>query len=86
MLAITKNQTSASSNILDLRHINPSERCLRIVTAFEALAPGNSFVLISNADPESHHCHLASELGPRCEWRILEQSHNLWRILISKPL
>jgi uncharacterized protein (DUF2249 family) len=74
------------NKMLDLRNIAVEERCLRISTAFEVLAPKDSFVLIVDMNPELHHCHLQSEFGDRVHWEILKAGPEIWQILITKNM
>ena len=72
------------TNVLDLRNLAIPERNFQIATVFETLFPNNSFVLVSDSDPERFHRYLQAEFGERMGWKILDQGPDIWRILITK--
>lgn len=84
MTSLIEEKEASEKHVLDIRKVALSERCLRIATAFEALLPASSFILVTDVDPESHHCHLTAELGERVQWQILQKGPDIWRIRIIK--
>jgi uncharacterized protein (DUF2249 family) len=77
---------SDTADELDVRQIPKSQRHPMIFARFDALAPGESFVLVNSHDP----IHLREEFvryrPGAYDWRYLEggQSERLWRIRIIR--
>lgn len=80
----TDGRLEAHYRILDVRRIPNVEQNLRILQAFEALHRGGAFVLLAGTDPHDMCEQMRSEIQERCEWRLLEQSENAWRVLIRR--
>nr|PZN91562.1 MAG: hypothetical protein DIU52_03075 [bacterium] len=69
---------------LDVRVIPPREKHPTIFRTFEALAPGDSFVLINDHDPRPLRYQFEAELSGRFGWEYLEQGPEVWRVRITK--
>ena len=65
---------------LDVRTIIPRERHPLIFRTFEALQPGEGFVLVNDHDPKP----LYTPAGPRFDWEYLEQGPETWRVRIGR--
>lgn len=69
---------------LDVRGIRKPEKHPRIFAEFDALAVGQSFVLVNNHDPR----HLRQEFDTECpggfDWDYQQRGPDSWRILITK--
>jgi uncharacterized protein (DUF2249 family) len=86
-MSVPDPQVAADTNDeLDVRQIPKSQRHPMIFARFDALAPGESFVLVNSHDP----IHLRQEFiryrPGAYDWRYLEgsQSERLWRIRIIR--
>ena len=68
---------------LDVRPIPPREKHPTIFSTFDALAPGESFVLINDHDPFPLRFQFEAERAGKFTWEYLEQGPQVWRVLIS---
>ena len=71
-------------NILDVREMAPPERHPKIFGTFEALGPGESFILVNDHDPKPLLYQFQIEHDGEFEWWPLEQGPEAWRIRIVK--
>ena len=69
---------------LDVRTIPPPERHPEIFRLFDALAPGDSFVLINDHAPRPLLQQLQAERAGRFEWNVLEAGPELFRIEVAR--
>ena len=71
---------------LDVRQIPKSQRHPMIFARFDALAAGESFVLVNRHDPIHLREEFARDRPGAYDWRYLEgrQSDRLWRIRIVR--
>ena len=77
--------TNASTPIeLDVRVIPPRDKHPTIFRTFEALAPGESFVLINDHDPVPLRYQFEAERAGTFGWKYLEAGPEVWRVEISK--
>src|SRR5690606_23171395 len=70
--------------MLDVRVIPPREKHPTIFQTFDALEPGDSFVLINDHDPRPLRYQFEAELADRYGWEYLEQGPEVWQVRISK--
>lgn len=75
----------SETRILDVRPLVPAERHQRIFAAYEALAAGAKFELMSDHDPRSVYYQLDAEHHGAFLWRYLEQGPEIWRVEIGRP-
>jgi len=70
----------------DVRQIPKSQRHPMIFARFDALAAGESFVLVNSHDPIHLREEFARDRPGAYEWRYLQgsQSDRLWRIRIVR--
>ena len=73
-----------SSAVLDVRDLAPRFRHPRIFETFEALRPGESFVLVNDHDPKPLHYQFQFERPSAFGWRYLEEGPEVWRVEITK--
>jgi uncharacterized protein (DUF2249 family) len=71
---------------LDVREIPPGERHTRIFNRFDALAPGQAFLLLHDHDPLLLRHHFADRSSGHLEWTYLEAGPALWRVKIGRTL
>ena len=69
---------------LDVRVIPPREKHPAIFQTFEALAPGEAFVLINDHDPFPLRYQFQAERSGQFSWDYLEQGPVVWRVRIGK--
>jgi uncharacterized protein (DUF2249 family) len=69
---------------LDVRELIPRQRHERIFQTFDALAPGQAFVLVNDHDPKPLYYQFAMERPGEVDWRYLEQGPEVWQVRIGK--
>lgn len=70
--------------IIDVRDMVPRERHPLIFTTFEALLPGQSFLLINDHDPKPLFYQFSIERPGQFSWTYQEQGPETWRVEIEK--
>jgi uncharacterized protein (DUF2249 family) len=70
--------------IVDVRAIPPAKRHPLIFSTFEALAPGESFVLVNDHDPKPLYYQFHFERDGQFTWDYLEQGPQDWRVRIGR--
>lgn len=78
------NETQGSPMQLDVRIIPPREKHPTIFQTFEALSPGESFVLVNDHDPFPLRYQFEAERPGEFGWTYLEQGPQVWRVEISR--
>ena len=69
---------------LDVRAIPPREKHPTIFATFDALAPGQSFVLVNDHDPFPLRYQFEAVRTGKFGWEYLEQGPTVWRVEISR--
>lgn len=69
---------------LDVRGLPPPKRHPEIFRTFDALAPGQAFVLVNDHDPKGVLYQLQAERPGRFEWSVLEAGGERFRIRIQR--
>ena len=69
---------------LDIRPIAPKDRHPLIFDRFEALATGESFVLVNDHDPKPLFYQFQAERADQFTWEYLEQGPQDWRVRIGR--
>lgn len=70
--------------ILDVRSEPPSRRHELIFSSFDALQPGESFVLVNDHDPKPLWYQFEAEHAGAYAWDYLEQGPEVWRVRIGR--
>ncbi len=70
--------------VLDIRPLPPSQRHPLIFERFEALAPGEGFVLVNDHDPKPLFYQFQAERTGQFTWDYLQQGPAEWRVRIGK--
>lgn len=70
--------------VLDIRKFQPTERTFRVVSAFEAIAPHCSFVVVTDQEPVSLRKEFDGELKGRFNWESVQNGPPEWKFLITK--
>lgn len=78
------SQTTGGPIELDVRVIPPREKHPTIFQTFDALQPGESFVLVNDHDPFPLRYQFEAERAGSFAWDYLEQGPQVWRVQISK--
>ena len=69
---------------LDVRVIPPREKHPAIFQTFDALQPGQAFVLINDHDPFPLRYQFEAERAQQFTWHYDESGPVVWRVRISK--
>ncbi len=69
---------------IDVRTMAPRERHPLIFATWEALQPGDAFMLVNDHDPKPLFYQFSAEQGGRFTWNYLEQGPETWRVEIGK--
>jgi uncharacterized protein (DUF2249 family) len=75
---MTEDQT------LDIRAIPPAQRHPLIFQRFEALAPGEGFMLVNDHDPKPLYYQFQAERTGEFTWEYLEQGPEAWRVRLGR--
>lgn len=78
------NETTQEPMQLDVRVIPPREKHPTIFQTFDALEPGQWFVLINDHDPFPLRYQFDAERRDQFDWEYLEQGPEVWRVRIGK--
>ncbi|MGH2871030.1 MAG: DUF2249 domain-containing protein [Solirubrobacteraceae bacterium] len=70
---------------LDVRTKPPAKRHELIFETYEALSPGDGFVLVNDHDPKPLYYQLAAEHPNEFTWDYLEEGPAVWRVRIGRP-
>ena len=81
---MTGRSSTNRASVLDVRVIPPREKHPAIFATFEALAPGESFVLVNDHDPLPLHDQFRYERPGEFGWAYLERGPVVWRVEISR--
>lgn len=74
----------ATGTELDVRTEPPARRHQLIFATYDALAPGESFVLINDHDPKPLYYQFAAEHAGRFGWDYQQSGPEVWRVEIAK--
>jgi uncharacterized protein (DUF2249 family) len=77
-------KNTSDSRELDVRVIPPREKHPAIFVTFDALAAGESFVLVNDHDPFPLRYQFEAERGDSFGWDYLESGPVVWRVRISR--
>lgn len=69
---------------LDVREVPPFKRHTLIFETFEALKPGDAFVLVNDHDPKPLYYQFQAERQGQFSWNYLEQGPQVWRVRIGR--
>ena len=75
---------SDATPVLDVRVIPPREKHPAIFETFDALEPGNAFVLVNDHGPVPLKYQFEFERPGEFRWSYLEQGPLVWRVEISR--
>ena len=75
---------SLQSIQLDVRVLPPREKHPTIFRTFDALASGQSLVLLNDHDPRPLRYQLLAERPDSFEWEYEAEGPELWKVRISR--
>jgi uncharacterized protein (DUF2249 family) len=70
--------------IVDVRTTPPARRHPLIFSTFEALAPGESFILVNDQYPKPLYYQFKFERDGQFSWDYLEEGPQDWRVRIGR--
>ncbi|MCX7521447.1 DUF2249 domain-containing protein [Microbacterium sp. STN6] len=70
---------------LDVRTEEPWRRHELIFERYNALQPGEGYVLVNDHDPKPLYYQFAAEHAGEFTWEYLEQGPEVWRVDIGRP-
>ena len=69
---------------VDVRTIVPRERHPLIFNTFDALQPGEAFLLINDHDPKPLYYQFSAERQGQFSWEYLERGPETWQVKVGK--
>ncbi|WP_298351296.1 DUF2249 domain-containing protein [Rhodoblastus sp.] len=69
---------------VDLRTLAPAQRHRKIFELTDALAVGESFLLVNDHDPKPLHYQLEAEWPGQFSWAYVERGPEVWRVEIGR--
>lgn len=76
--------STQSAPVLDVRDMAPRIRHPKIFETFDAIRPGEAFVLVNDHDPKPLFYQFRAERPDAFRWTYLEQGPEVWRVEIAK--
>lgn len=73
-----------SEKVLDVRTIAPPQRHPLIFQTFEALNPGEHFILVNDHDPKPLYYQFKFERDGQFDWVYLEEGPAVWKVQVGK--
>ncbi|GAA3751847.1 DUF2249 domain-containing protein [Microbacterium kribbense] len=70
---------------LDVRTLEPARRHQIIFERYNALGPGEGYVLVNDHDPKPLYYQFAAEHAGDFTWDYLEEGPEVWRVDIGRP-
>lgn len=83
---VIRRTAPAVERVLDVRPIPPPEKHPAIFATFDALAPGESFVLVNDHDPMPLQYQFAAERTDMFSWSYRERGPSVWRVEIARTV
>ncbi|HEU5086070.1 MAG TPA: DUF2249 domain-containing protein [Roseiflexaceae bacterium] len=69
---------------VDVRTIVPRERHPLIFNTFDALQPGEAFLLVNDHDPKPLFYQFSAERQGQFSWEYLERGPETWQVRVGK--
>jgi uncharacterized protein (DUF2249 family) len=69
---------------LDVRTVPPAQRHPLIFQTFDALQPGEAFMLVNDHDPKPLYYQFKFEKEGQFTWDYVEQGPEVWRVQVGK--
>ena len=77
--------TAPFKTTIDVRPVQPRERHPLIFGSFDALAAGESLLLVNDHDPKPLFYQFQAESRGKFTWDYLESGPEVWQVKIGKP-
>ena len=74
----------AETATLDVRQTPPAQRHPLIFQTFEALKPGEAFILVNDHDPKPLYYQFKFEREGQFSWDYVESGPAVWRVRIGR--
>ena len=74
----------AERHTLDVTILEPRLKHSTIYTHFDALQPGDNFVIHNDHDPKPLYFALTHDRGETFTWEYLQQGPEIWEVKIGK--
>ena len=78
------SNTQSETKIVDVRPVPPPQKHPLIFGAFEALPPGESFILINDHEPRPLYYQFQAERTGQFTWEYLERGPQVWQVRIGR--
>lgn len=72
--------------VLDVRNEIPQRRHELIFERYNALIPGNGYILVNDHDPKPLRYQFEAEHSGNFTWEYLEEGPEVWRVEITRPI
>ena len=79
-----EQMTMAEPATLDVRQTPPAQRHPMIFQTFEALKPGEAFILVNDHDPKPLYYQFKFEREGQFSWDYVESGPAVWRVRIGR--
>lgn len=79
-----QSTNSTPATTLDVRTLEPKRRHQLIFETFEALKPGENFLLVNDHDPKPLYYQFQAERAGEFAWNYVEQGPEAWSVVIGK--
>lgn len=76
--------TASVPQTLDVRPVPPRRKRLTVAATVDRLEPGESFVLVNDADPAPIREQVEGHRSSAFEWDYLECGPEVWRVRITR--
>ncbi len=76
--------TATPPYMLDVRPIAPQRTPPTVVATYNKLAPGESFILITDRKPTAVRAMLKAQTARGVGWRYMEAGPDVWRVRITR--
>lgn len=75
-----------TDQIIDVRQVPPPQRHPMIFQTFEALKPGEAFILVNDHDPKPLYYQFKFEREGQFSWDYLEEGPQVWRVKVGRTM
>ncbi len=79
-----QSTTNTPKTSVDVRTLVPMYRHQRIFETFEALLPGENFLLVNDHDPKPLYYQFQAERADQFTWNYVEKGPEVWSVVIGK--
>jgi len=69
---------------VDVRNVPPPQRHPLIMRTWEALQPGEAFVLLNDHDPKPLYYQFKFEQDGKFAWEYVQQGPEVWEVRVGK--